>query len=341
MTMHLRAFAAAALIGVTALPALADEVNLFTTREPGLIQPILDAFTEETGIEVKTVFLESGLAERVEAGGESSPADVLMTVDFGVLIDLVERGLTQPVESEVLESAVPATLRDADGNWFALSGRARVVYAARDLDIESITYEDLADERWRGKLCIRSGQHPYNTALFAAYIAHHGEAAAEEWLTGLKANQARPASGGDRDGARDIAAGICDIAVGNSYYVGLMKSGRGGAEQVKWGDAIKVLLPAFEDGGTLVNISGAAVARHAPNRDNAVKLLEFLVSDAAQKIYAEANFEHPVTGTAEVHPIIAAIGELQIDSIALSEVLPYRAKASELVDKVQFDNFSN
>jgi len=169
--------AASLLAFCAAGPALAAEVSIYTTREPGLIQPILDQFTEATGITVNTVFLESGLAERVLAEGESSPADLLMTVDFGNLIDLVNQGVTQPVDSDALDSAVPEALRDPEGNWYALSGRARVLYAAKDLDLSEFTYEQLDDEEWRGKLCIRSGHHPYNTALFAAYIAHHGEAA--------------------------------------------------------------------------------------------------------------------------------------------------------------------
>lgn len=344
MTRHttLKALAAASLLALgAAAPALSAEVNIYTTREPGLILPILDAFTESTGIAVNTVFVQDGIAERVEAEGESSPADILMTVDFGALIDLTNRGLTQTVSSDVLEAAIPAALRGEDGSWFALSGRARVVYVARELDIDAITYEQLADEEWRGRLCIRSGHHPYNTALIASYIAHHGEQAAEEWLAGVKANQARVAAGGDRDGARDIAAGVCDIAVGNSYYVGLMKSGAGGTDQVRWGDALKVILPTFENGGTLVNISGASVAKHAPNVDEAVALLEFLVSDEAQQIYANANFEHPVTATAQPHPIVASFGDLVADDTSLGDVLAYRTLASELVDRVNFDTFEN
>ncbi len=342
MRNHILTLGAAGIFAVAAAtPTLAQEVNIYTTREPGLIQPILDAFNAETGIKVNTVFLESGLIERVKAEGESSPADLLMTVDFGALIDLVNAGVTQPVQSEVLNAAVPASLRDAGGQWFALSGRARVVYASKELDLDSITYEQLDDEEFRGKLCIRSGQHPYNTAMFAAYLAKHGEEETKTWLQGIKANQARAAAGGDRDGARDIAAGVCDIAVANSYYYGLMASGAGGDEQKAWSDAVKVILPTFEDGGTLVNVSGAAVAAHAPNRDEAVQLLEYLVSDEAQKLYAEANFEYPVSATAEVHPLIAAFGTLQPDSQSLTEVLPFRARASELVDEVNFDTFGN
>lgn len=340
MTPFLKAASTTGLLALgAAAPAFAQEVSIYTTREPGLIQPILDAFSAETGVAVNTVYLQDGLIERVSAEGASSPADILMTVDFGALIDLVEAGLTQPIESPVLEAAVPEALRDADGNWFGLSGRARVVYAAKDLETDSLTYEQLSDEEWRGRLCIRSGQHPYNTAMFAAYMAKYGEEATRTWLEGIKANQARVAAGGDRDGARDIAAGICDIAVANSYYVGLMTSGAGGEEQQAWAEEIKVIMPTFEDGGTLVNISGASVAAHAPNRDEAVLLLEYLVSPEAQKLYAEANFEYPVNDSAEIHPIIAALGEMTPDEISLTEVLPYRTRASELVDEVNFDTF--
>lgn len=326
----------AVLAGSGALPA--QELNLYTSREPGLVEPLLQAFTESTGIKVNTVFLKDGLVERLASEGESSPADVLMAVDAGNLVDLVERGLTQPVESEVLTSAIPENLRDPGNQWFALSMRARVVYAASDLDLDSITYEDLADPEWKGRICIRSGQHPYNTALFSAFMTHHDAAQTEEWLTGLKANLARKAGGGDRDGAKDILGGICDIAIANSYYVGLMRSGKGGDEQRAWGDAIKVILSTFEGGGTHVNISGAAVAKHAPNREEAVQLLEYLVSDEAQKIYGEANYEYPVKPGAAIDPIIASFGELKVDPVPLTEIVTHRKEASELVDRVGFDN---
>lgn len=330
----------ALLASVSALPltASADELNIYTTREPGLVQPLLDAFTQSSGIKVNTIFLKDGLPERVASEGESSPADILMAVDAGALIDLVEKGVTQPVQSEVLNAAIPAELRDAEGHWYGLSYRARVLYAAKDLDLSSFNYEQLADPAWKGKVCIRSGQHPYNTALFADYIAHHGAEETEKWLEGVKANLARKAGGGDRDVAKDILGGICDIGIANSYYVGLMRSGKGGEDQIKWGEAIKVILPTFTDGGTQVNISGAAVAKHAPNKEQAVKLLEYLVSDEAQKMYAEANYEYPVKPGAPVDPIIASFGELKVDSKPLTEIVSHRKQASELVDKVGFDN---
>ncbi|MBX4875525.1 MULTISPECIES: Fe(3+) ABC transporter substrate-binding protein [Rhizobium] len=318
--------------------AAAAEINLYTTREPALIAPLLEAFTKSTGTKVNTIFLKDGLAERVASEGASSPADILMTVDAGNLVDLVDKGVTQPVESSVLNSAIPEQLRDAKGNWFALSMRARVLYAAKDIDISTFNYEELADPKWKGKICIRSGQHPYNTALFADYIAHYGAEETEKWLTGVKANLARKAAGGDRDAAKDILGGICDIGIANSYYVGLMRSGKGGEEQVKWGDGIKVVLPTFKNGGTQVNISGAAIAKHSPNKAEAVKLLEYLVSDEAQKIYAEGNYEYPVKAGVAADPIIASFGELKIDSKPLSEIVSHRKQASELVDKVGFDN---
>lgn len=329
----------AASIAPFAVSAAPTEVNLYTTREPALVQPLLDAYTANTGVKVNTVFLKDGLAERVASEGARSPADVLMAVDFGNMTDLVDKGVTQPVKSQVLETAVPAQLRDSQGNWFALSMRARTLYAAKDLqDLKGFTYEDLADPKWKGKVCVRSGQHPYNTALIAHMIAKHGEAYTETWLRGVKANLARKAGGGDREVARDILGGLCDVGIANSYYVGLMRSGAGGADQKQWGDGIQVLLPTFKDGGTHVNVSGAAIAKHAPNRDNAVKLLEFLVSDEAQGIYAKANFEYPVKAGANVDPIIAALGTLTVDSVPVSEISKHRKAASLLVDKVGFDN---
>jgi iron(III) transport system substrate-binding protein len=318
--------------------AIADEVNIYTTREPGLIQPLLEKFTEYTGIDVNVLFLKDGMPERVAAEGANSPADILMAVDIGNLIDLVEAGVTQPIEAAALEAAIPAQLRDPDGHWFALSLRARVLYTAKDTAVGDFTYEDLADPDWRGKICIRSGQHPYNTALISAYLAKHGEAETEQWLSGVKDNLARRPGGGDRDVARDILGDICDIGIANSYYVGLMRSGAGGPEQIDWGEAINVVLPTFEGGGTHVNVSGAALARNAPNKDAAMKLLEFLVTDEAQRLYADANFEYPVKPGVKPNEIIAALGELEVDSLPLGEIAANRKTASELVDKTGFDN---
>ena len=333
-------FLAGSLLSGTASLASAQEqqVSLYTTREPGLIKPLLEAFTKSSGVKVNAIFFKDGMAERVAAEGQRSPADVLMTVDIGNLIDLVDRNVTQPIKSDVLEAAVPANLRGADGSWFTLATRARVVYAAKNLPVDALTYENLADPKWKGKICIRSGQHPYNTALTAAYIAHHGAEKAEAWLRGVKANLARKPGGGDREVARDILGGLCEIGVGNSYYVGVMRSGQGGPEQKTWGEAIKVILPTFEGGGTQVNISGATVAKFAPNKANAIKLLEYLVSDEAQKLYASHDFEYPVKAGAPTDPIIQSLGTLKLDSMPLADIVTHRKAASELMDKVGFDN---
>ncbi|ARN19958.1 Fe(3+) ABC transporter substrate-binding protein [Piscinibacter gummiphilus] len=345
MNPIIRTLSAAAVValGAASLPALAQnagEVTVYTTREPALIQPLLTAFTSRTGTKVNTVFVKDGLLERVKAEGERSPADVLMTVDIGNLVDLVEGGVTQPVKSRELTSAVPPQLRGVDDQWFAMSLRARVLYADKNLALKDIHYENLADPRWKGKVCIRAGQHPYNTALVAAMIAHDGEAKTEQWLRGVKANLARKASGGDRDVARDILGGICDVGLANSYYVGQMKAAKEGTDARKWGDAIKVIRPTFDNprSGTHVNISGASVARHAPNKAGAVRLLEFLVSEPAQALYAQINFEYPVRKGVALDPIIgSAIGELKIDSLQLAEIARHRKQASVLVDKVGFD----
>lgn len=331
------------LLAATALscPAAASELNLYTTREPGLVQPLLDAFTRDTGIKVNTVFVKDGLLERVKAEGARSPADVLMTVDSGNLLDLATAGVTQPVRSRVLEAAIPAHLRGATGQWYALSLRDRVLYADRGLKLDGFAYEDLAKPQWKGRVCIRSGQHPYNISLVAAMIAHQGAAKTEAWLRGVKGNLARKAAGGDRDVARDILAGICDVGIANAYYVGRMKSAPAGDEQRAWGDAIQVVRPVFasaKGGGTHVNISGAAVARHAPNRANAVRLLEYLVGDEAQRLYARANYEYPVKRGVALDPVVASFGPMRVDTLPLAQIYRHRKQASALVDKVGFDH---
>lgn len=334
------------LIGSTTLAlgatwAQAAELSLYTTREPKLIQPLLDEFTKDTGVKVNTVFVKDGLIERVKAEGDKSPADVLMTVDIGNLLDLVEAGITQPIDSAVLKEAIPANLRGTDDQWYSLSLRDRVAYVAKDIPVTSITYEEFADPKWKGKVCIRSGQHPYNTALIAAMIAHNGLEATENWLKGVKTNLGRKAAGGDRDVARDILGGICDVGIANAYYVGRMKNSEPGTDGHKWGEAIKVVRPTFakeSSKGTHVNISGAAVAKHAPNKGNAVKLLEYLVSDKAQSMYAKANYEYPVKKGVELDPVVASFGTLVVDPLPLVEIAKYRKQASELVDKVGFNN---
>lgn len=330
--------AVSSIVASTAMAA--EEVNLYTTREPGLIIPLLEAFTKQTDIKVNTVFVKDGLIERVKAEGARSPADLLMTVDIGNLLNLVDANITQSVDSVIIKEAIPAHLRGEDNQWFTLSMRDRVAYVTTEIDaIQALTYEDFADPKWKKKVCIRAGQHPYNTAMIAAMIAHNGAEATEQWLRDVKANLGRKATGGDRDVARDILGGICDLGIANAYYVGRMKNAKPDSADYKWGKAIRVVRPTFaKSGGTHVNISGAALAKHAPNKANAVQLLEYLVSDEAQSLYAKANYEYPVKAGVELDPVVASFGPLQVDPLPLTEIAKYRKQASELVDKVGFDH---
>jgi iron(III) transport system substrate-binding protein len=317
--------------------AQAGEVNVYTYREAKLVAPLFEAFTKETGIKVNTISASAGLEQRIATEGANSPADVLLTVDIGRLKEAVDLGIAQPLKSDVLDKAVPAQYRDPGGLWYAVSARARVIYASRQRVTESeITYEELADPKWKGRICIRSGQNIYNNALFAAYVAHHGDQKAEAWLAGLKANLAQKPSGGDREVARDIAAGKCDIGLGNTYYWALMNERE--PDKKAWAEATKVILPTFQGHGTHMNVSGVVLAKHAPNKTNAVTLIEWLVGEKAQKIYADINFEYPIRASIPPHPTIAAYGELTADPLPVATIAANKKKAATLVDKVGFDN---
>jgi iron(III) transport system substrate-binding protein len=314
-------------------------VNVYTYRQPGLIQPVLDAFTAKTGIKTEVLFLDKGLEERILAEGQNSPADVIMTVDIARLTAAKEKGVTQPLTDEIVNKNIPAEYRDPEGHWFGVTKRARVVYASKDrVTDKALTYGDLADPKWKGKICIRSGQHDYNLALISAAIAHWGAEKTETWLQGVKANLAHKPEGGDRDQAKAIAAGECDIAIGNTYYVGLMRTNEKDPEQKEWGNAINVIFPTFENGLTHVNISGAALAKHAPNKDNAVKLIEFLSEHEAQQIYAEKNYEYPVEPGLAASEVVTSFGELKSDTLPLVEIGANRKAASEMVDRVGVDD---
>ena len=323
---------------VWAPQAQAQAVNLYTTREPALMRPLIEAFTAKSGIKVNTVFFKDGLLERVKSEGAASPADVLMTADIGNVVDLATNGLLQPIRSAEIESAVPPTLRSPEGTWFALSLRDRVVYANPATAPASLTYEDLAKPEWKGKVCIRSGQHPYNVALVASMIQHNGIAATEAWLRGVKRNLARRPGGGDRDVARDILGGLCEIGIANAYYAGQMKSAGQGTQARQWGDAIKVIRPTFEKtGGTFVNVTAAGIAAHAPNKARAIALLEFLVSDAGQRLYTGIDFEYPVRAGVPLSPVMEAFGPLVPDDTPLETIAAQRVVASRLIDRVGFD----
>ncbi len=320
-------------------PARADgEINIYSLRQPYLINPLLEAFNKSTGIKTNVIYADKGLIERMAAEGANSPADILLTADIGFLANAVDQGVTQPVDSAVLKANIPANFRDPAGQWFGLTSRARVIYASKDrVKQDAITYEELADPKWKGKVCTRSGQHVYNVALTASMIANDGEAKTKEWLAGVRDNLAKKPAGGDRDQAKAIFAGECDIAIGNTYYIAAMITNEKEPEQKTQAAAIKVLFPNVADRGTHMNVSGMVLARNAPNKANAIKLMEYLSSDEAQKIYAEANNEFPVKGGIAVSPVVASWGKFKQDSVPLAEVAKLRKRASEMIDEAKFD----
>lgn len=326
-----------ALLLSSAAPALAEEVNIYSHRQPELIQPLLDAFTAETGITTNVAFVDKGMAERLTAEGDRSPADLVLTVDIARLTEVVAAGVTQPVTSAVLEANIPAEYRDPAGQWFGLTARARIIYASKDRVQagEVTTYEDLADPKWQGRICTRSGTHDYNVALTAAIMAHHDEAFTKTWLEGVKANLARKPDGGDRDQVKAIWAGECDIAVGNTYYMGQMLAD---PEQAEWAGSVNVVFPSFADGGTHMNLSGVAMTKAAPNKEAALKLMEWLSGDAAQKIYAETNYEFPVKAGVERSQLVQSWGTFTPDTKPLTEIAALRPAALRLIETVDFDN---
>ncbi len=331
----LRTMTLATLLGATALPAFAD-VNVYSYRQPELIQPLVDGFTEETGIAVNVAFLNKGMVERLKAEGDRSPADVILTTDISRLVELVDAGVTQPVESDVLAEKIPANLRADDNQWFALTTRARVVYASKERVEEGAltTYEDLTDPKWEGRICTRSGTHPYNVALAAAYLVHNGPEETKEWLEGVKANLAQKPQGNDRAQVKSIWAGECDISLGNTYYMGKMLAD---PEQTEWANSVRIVFSTFENGGTHVNVSGVALTKAAPNHDEAVQFVEYLASDAAQAIYAEAVSEYPVDPAVEASDLVQSWGSFTPDDISLTDLAAARSDALKLIQEVDFD----
>ena len=328
------------LTGAAAAPAFANgEVNVYTYRQPALINPLFEAFTAKTGIEVRVVFAENGLVERLAQEGRNSPADLLLSADAGRLVEAANRGLAQPVTSPAILDKIPANLRDGANQWFGLTMRARVIYASNErAPITAITYEELADPKWKGKLCMRPGNHPYNIALFAAMIAHKGEDATREWLKGVKANLAFKPNGNDRAQAKSVFAGECDLALANTYYMGKMLTNNEEPEQKKWAGAVKIVFPSSPQFGTHVNISGMMLTANAPNKENALKLMEFLAGDEAQMLYAQGNYEYPVNPAVAVDPIVKSWGSFTPDKLNVADVAKHEAAAAKLIDEVGFND---
>ena len=315
----------------------AERVNVYSYRQPMLVKPLFDRFTKETGIKVKVIYAAKGLIERIAIEGERSPADILLTTDIGRVSQAAK--IAQPVRSALLDKHVPAIARSRDHLWFGLTWRARVGFASKARVKETtLDYLDLATPKWRGRLCLRSGQHPYNVALFAALLHHIGEDRFRQWLHGVKANLAGKPSGNDRAQARKIYAGSCDLALANTYYMGAMQTNEKNPEQQQWAQAVKLVFPSMPGGGHHVNLSGMAMARYAPNRANALRLMEFLVSEQAQSLYAEVNHEYPIRADVPPSARVAAWGDLRPDTVAMDEIAGLSQRASRIVDETGFND---
>jgi len=317
-----------------ALPAAGAEINVYSARKEALIRPLLERFAASTGIEVNLVTAKAGpLLERLRAEGANSPADLLITVDAGRLHRAKVAGVLRAVRSAALEQAVPAAYRDPDGYWFGLSLRARPIMYARQRVApgELSTYEALAEPRWRGRICVRSSNNIYNQSLVASVIAADGRERTLEWLRGLVANLARPPRGGDRDQIKAVAAGRCDLALANTYYLARMLRSEDPAQRAA-AERVAVFWPNQDGRGAHVNVSGAGVTRAAPHPEGAVRLLEYLTSDAAQAWYAEVNNEYPVKPGVAVSPTVASFGTFRADTLNLSRLGELNAEAVRLMD---------
>ena len=328
----------ALVLGVVAsAPVFAnDVVNIYSFRQPFLIQPILEDFTKQTGIKTNVVFAKKGLIERVKREGKHSKADLVLTSNFSALIQLEDLKLTQTIKSDSVNNNVPAAFRDGDGQWVALTKRVRNVYSSKERvgELPKLTYEDLADSKYKGQICTRSGKHPYNLGLVASMIAHHGEAQTKEWLEGVKANLARKPQGNDRAQVKAVKEGLCNLALGNSYYLGKMLEDK---EQKGWAEAVNINFPNQVNRGSHINVSGAVITKYAKNPENALKLIEYMNESKAQNMYASLNMEYPVKSGVELSTLVASWGSFKEDSLPLDEISKYRPLALKLIDEVKFD----
>jgi iron(III) transport system substrate-binding protein len=314
-------------------------VNVYSARNAPNVEPLFKAFTAKTGIEVKAIYAATGLIERMQQEGEQSPADLFLTTDVGRLVEAADKGLAQPITAAAILDRIPPNFRDTHNLWLGTTVRARVVYASKERVTQNpISYDELADPKWRGKICIRAGDHPYNLGLIGAVIAHKGEAGARRWLEGLKANLVSKPSGDDRTQAKRILAGECDLGIGNTFYMGLMQTNETQPEQKDWAAATRIIFPSSPDFGTHVNVTGVLMAKHAPNAANALAMIEFLVSDEGQHLFADGNFEYPINPAIELSDVVAAFGPFTPDTLNVSEVGKNQELARKLVAETHFND---
>lgn len=313
------------------------EINVYSYRKEDLILPMLIEFENETGIKVNLVTGKAdALLQRLESEGERSPADILITADAGRLYRAKASGLLQAVHSDILISRIPQHLRDSESQWFGLSKRSRVIFynKANVTADELSSYEDLADEKWKGKICIRSSNNIYNQSLMASMIAHHGEEQAKAWALGVVNNMARSPKGNDRDQMKGAAIGVCDIAIANTYYYGKWLASDKQIDKEN-SEKIAVFYPNANGRGAHINISGVGVTKHAKNKEGAIKLIEFLTSDKAQQFYASSNYEYPVVTSTPVSDLVKSWGyPFKEDNLSLEALGENNPLAIKLFDQV-------
>ena len=315
--------------------AAADSLNLYSYRSPVLMQPLLDAYSAETGTEFNIVHAPKGLVQRLQAEGAQTKADVVLTVDISRLNELADSDLLAELNADVIEANVPAYHRDSEDRWTALSSRARIIAISQDRVAEgAITrIEDLAKPEWKGRICSRKGSHVYNRALLASLVAHHGEEAARDWAEALVANLARKPQGNDRAQAKAIWSGECDVAIMNTYYYGKMKFNDKEPEQKDWADAISLVFLNQDDRGQHVNISGGGILKTSENKQAARAFLEWLTEEDAQKIYASANYEYPINLKVAADPEVFSWGEFKVDSLPITEISRLSPAAQMIIDQ--------
>ncbi len=313
----------------------AEEINLYSARKEKLIKPLLDKFSKQTGVKINLVTGKAdALLKRLETEGINSPADLFITTDAGRLYRAKTAGVLQAVDSKILNDNIPANLRDPNNHWFALSKRARPIFYVKDKvkPEELSTYEDLANKKWQGRICIRSSSNIYNQSLVVSMLEHNGLDKTENWAKKFVANFAVPPKGGDRDQIKAAAAGLCDIAIANTYYFGKMIHGKD-ETQKEAASKMAIFWPNQDDRGAHVNISGVGLTKHAKNSTNAIKLMEFFLSEESQKWYAEVNHEYPVRDKVKWSETLQSWGKFKADDIYLFELGEHNSEAVKLMDR--------
>ena len=313
-----------------------EEVNVYSYRQPILIDPFFEEFTKSTGIKVNVLHAKKGLLERLLSEGANTPADLVLTVDISRLKQFVEEDVLISIESSVLKKNIPSHLRDSKNRWFALSKRARIVAVSKERIADGAInrIEDLADPKWKGKICTRPGSHAYNRSLLASVVAAHGESGAEDWAKGLVSNLARKPEGNDRAQAKAIYEGVCDIAIMNTYYYGKMKFNEKNPEQKKWANAINLVFTNQNDRGNHINVAGGGVVKYSKNKDNAIALLEFLTTPQAQKLYSSMNYEYPVNPTMTLSNELKSWGNFKEDELPIEKLAELAPIAQKIIDRV-------